>query len=695
MSSRASLSRRSFLRGTAASAVALLASSCAQPTPEIIEKEIPVERIVKETVIVEKQVPVEKVVKETVVVEKEVAVEKVVTATPVPSKYKEAPMLAELVRAGKLPPVDERVPDNPLVLAMVEGVGKYGGKIRRGFKGPSDGAGISKLLQNPLTKFNLDLSLRPNVCESWETNADASEWTWRLRPGTKWSDGAPFTSQDMAYFWEHHLGNEELKAGRPAEVRTGQTMSELATPDDFTAIVKFAAPRPLSGFENARPAAEPWLPGHYLEQYNPDFADKSKLDKMASDAGLKDWIELYNDRQSLFGNLDRPSLYAWVFKNSLAEELNILERNPYFWQVDADGQQLPYADVVQHRFFQTNDVFNMWILNGEIDFQARHVDTADLTVLKGGESNGDYLVGLNLGAEHTCLSMNMTCKNERLAKFFQERNVRIAVSYAVDRDTINELVFDGLATPRQYSPIKGSAEYYPKLSDAYLDYDPDKANALLDEAGYSQRDSEGFRVYDDGSGDTITFVIESFAGTGTSHQDHLELVVKYLGDVGIKCTYNLVERALHYERLGANDVEAGWSIWNSLSVLPIVTPAFFIGRHESAPWAWGWSHWLADKTDPNGVEPPAGHWWLKMQDLAAEMGAEVANEKRQEIFFKILDIWVEELPQPGFLGQFPKLVIYKNGLRNYAPGHPDDGFLQNEFFIPTASLYWDDPSQHM
>ena len=133
------MNRRAFLRGAAMTAVGIMAASCAQPTPIVIEKEVPVEKIVKETVVVEKEVPVEKVVKETVVVQKEVAVEKVVTATPVPAKYKEAPMLAELVKAGKLPPVDERLPKNPLVVPVLEAIGKYGGTMRRGFKGVSDG----------------------------------------------------------------------------------------------------------------------------------------------------------------------------------------------------------------------------------------------------------------------------------------------------------------------------------------------------------------------------------------------------------------------------------------------------------------------------------------------------------------------------------------------------------------------------
>ncbi len=130
------ISRRDFLKVSALATVAAAVQACAQPTPQIVEKEVPVEKVVKETVVVEKEVPVEKTVKETVVVEKEKVVEKVVTATPVPSKYHEAPELTELVKAGKLPPVDERLPLEPKLTNEIPPdqlkyeIGRYGGTIR-------------------------------------------------------------------------------------------------------------------------------------------------------------------------------------------------------------------------------------------------------------------------------------------------------------------------------------------------------------------------------------------------------------------------------------------------------------------------------------------------------------------------------------------------------------------------------------
>ena len=171
MTTGSKLSRRRFLRATVMTAVGAVAASCAQPTPQVIEKpitvvvekEVPVEKQVISTVVVEKQVPVEKIVKETVVVEKEVketvlvekqiTVEKVITATPPPPEYHEAPMLADLVKAGKLPPVAERLPENPLVIDVVEKIGTYGGTWRRGYTGPADKWNPAKLEEGMLVRW--------------------------------------------------------------------------------------------------------------------------------------------------------------------------------------------------------------------------------------------------------------------------------------------------------------------------------------------------------------------------------------------------------------------------------------------------------------------------------------------------------------------------------------------------------------
>ena len=329
----ASMKRRDFLKAAAMTAVGIVAASCAQPTPQVIEKEVPVEKVVKETVVVEKQVPVEKVVKETVLVQKEIAVEKVVTATPLPVKFKEAPMLAELVKQGKLPPVEERLPLNPCVWPVQEGIGNYGGTIRRGFKGVSDGNGPDKMSGKSLAWFSTDLSeMWPDIAESWELSADGKKWTINLRKGMKWSDGYPLTTEAWKWRWDYVTMNAALTTSPPTVLSTGnpKVLCEASFPDDYTAVLTYSDPKPLLIYDmrgNLNMFVEP---GHYLKDYHPDFTDQATLDAKAKELGLSTWEQLWADRRSWRTNPEVPQLMTWVYKNALSEELMIMERNPYY-----------------------------------------------------------------------------------------------------------------------------------------------------------------------------------------------------------------------------------------------------------------------------------------------------------------------------------------------------------------------------
>ncbi len=619
------------------------------------------------------------------------------TPTPAapPTKYKEAPMLAELVKAGKLPPVDERMPDNPCVTPVMEMIGKYGGTMRRGFKGVSDRWGPTKLRDMGLTWFNADLSVRPNIAESWETNEDASVWTFHLRKGLRWSDGQIWDAESHRWWYENVFKNADLT---PAPGTTWSTGSpavpmEMEFPDAHTIVFKFAHPKPLFAYNLVRalPAA---MPGHYLKQFHIELTDdKDALLAKVKEAGFDSWATYFTDRQWWYMNPDLPQYGAWVSKNALSEQLFIMERNPYYWAVDPEGNQLPYIDRVTHRLFESPEVFNLWIVNGEIDFQARHVSLGDYTLFKENEAKGGYKVFRGIWANHVCLQPNQTTKNKRLREFFQKREVRIALSVAVNRDEINELVYNGLAVPRQYSPLSKSPQYYERLSNAYIQYDPDMANQLLDEAGYKERDAEGFRLWNDGSGERISFVIEGTAEPGTPDEDAVQMVVKYFADIGIQASYKGVERSLYEAHYNANDIEAAW--WGGdRTVLPIVAPWIFLGTMVDRPWACAWGLWKNDPTNANGEQPPEGHYIWKIWEIWDKVAMEPDEQKRNELFRQILDIWAEELPMIGYLGELPQLVIVKNGFRNYLEGYPVDDTTGDEHLLCTATYFWEEPEKH-
>lgn len=624
-------------------------------------------------------------------------------AAAMPGKFNEAPMLAELVQAGSLPPVDERLPVNPMVMPVVEQTGNYGGAFRRAFKGVSDRWGPTKCQDHGLAWYDQDLNMQPRMAESWETNDDASEWTFHLREGTKWSDGEPFTTADIQYWYDNELSNSDLNPAGGG-VGNGQwatgpdnTVMQLDVIDDYTFKVTFADPNPLFIYKVGRLSGGRvsglYAPAHYMKQFHMDLTDdQAGLEAKVKEAGFESWDQYYEDRSYWYLNPDRPSIGPWLSKNALSEELFNMERNPYFFAVDADGNQLPYVDTITHRLFDAQDVFNLWIINGEIDFQNRHVSINDFTLFKENEEAGDFQVLLGASAGHVAIQLNLTTKNERLREFFNNRDVRIAFSIGVDRVALNELVFDGLFTPRQYSPLSKSPQYYEKLSNAYLDYDPDQASALLDGAGYAEKDADGMRLWP-GTTEPISFIIEGTAVAGTADEDAVQEVIKAYAALGVKASYRGVERSLYEEHWGANEIEAAW--WGGdRSVLPIVAPWIFLGTMIDRPWADAWGKWRNDPTDPNAEEPPPDHWIRDIWAIWDQIAVEPDADKRNELFQSILDIWAEELPMVGYLGEAPAPIIARNGVRNYVSGFPIDDTTGDEHLLNTETYFWEDPENH-
>jgi peptide/nickel transport system substrate-binding protein len=670
--SKRTITRRQFLSTSVVVAAGAVAAACAAPTP-VPPKEEPTKAPVEAT-----KAPTP-------------------TIAPVPvAKVSEAPMLAALVKAGTLPPVADRLPKNPWVVPVMEEIGNYGGNIRRAFRGVADRWGPTKIIDRFLAWYDKDLVMHPRILEAWETNADASEWTLHLREGMKWSDGQPYTTDNVVWWYENDATNTDISPAPPGAFTTGtpRVLMQIVPLDKYTIKFKFAHPNPLFIYKVGRNATI-FPPSHYMKQFHIEHApDKEALKAAAEKAGFASWVEYYTDRNWWYLNPDRPGVGPWVAKNMLSEELFIMERNPFYFGVDPEGSQLPYIDTVTHRLFETAEVLNLWVTNGEIDYQARHIALANFTLYKENEDKGDYRVFVWKHAGHAALQPNHTTKNPRLREFFQDRRVRIALSLAVNRDEMNEMIYDGLATPRQYSPLSMSAQYYPKLSNAYIQYDPREANRLLDEAGYKDKDAQGFRKWKDGSGETLSFIIEGTAEPGSPAEDEVQMVVKYFGDVGISCAYKYFERALYEQHWGANEIEAAW--WGGdRTVVPLAPEApIFRGTMIDRPWACAWGWWYNDPTHAAAEEPPADHWIRTIWKIWDQISVEPDPDKQTQLFFQILDIWAEELPMIGYLGEFPVPTIVKNGFRNVLDGFPNDDTTGDEHLLNTETAFWEEPEKH-
>jgi peptide/nickel transport system substrate-binding protein len=626
----------------------------------------------------------------------------VVQATPTSayktSMFREPPMLAALVKEGKLPPIDKRLPETPLIFSTLEVVGKHGGSIRRAYKGLSDRTGPTKVGDRCLVWFDRNLINRPRLAESWTVNPAGTEWIFKLRKGTRWSDGKELTSQDVKWWYDNVLTNKTVTPSPASMWTTGskKTVMALEIMDNYTFKFKFADPNPLFILKIGRTGYEaPMVPSHYMKQWHMDTTDdKAGLEQKAKEAGAASWDRYYIDNRNWwYLNPERPSLAPWLPTEPIGKDLFVMTRNPYFFGVDKEGQQLPYFDQVSHRLFQETDVFDIWVTNGAIDFQQRHVDAGKFTLYKESEKKGDYTIYVGVNANHLALQPNQTTKNEKLREFFQSRNVRIAMSLAINRDLINKTIYTGMAKPRQYSPISASPQYYKKLSEAYIQYDVDQANKLLDEAGYKAKNADGFRKWKDGSA-PISFTIESTDADKTPTTDACQMVIEMFAKVGIQCTYKYAERADYEKHYKANDIEAAW--WGGdRTVLPLAPEAtVFRGIQPDRPWAQGYGIWKVNPSDPNGIQPPADHYINKIWDLWDKIAVEVNPENQNKLFQQILDIWAEELPMIGVLGELPAFCIVKNGIHNFINNFPSDDTTGDEHIYNTETYTWDDPEKH-
>jgi peptide/nickel transport system substrate-binding protein len=314
--------------------------------------------------------------------------------------YNEAPSLAERVAAGELPPVEERLPENPLIVDVVEEIGQYGGVWRRAFLGPADANNYVRVVYDSLLRFSPDGSeIMPHLVESWEPSEDFTSWTLHLRRGARWSDGEPFTADAIMFWYEDVVLNEDLTPTVPSWIQNADGSPVLVEREDDDSV-RFTFDQPDTLFlteltfrDGGDRTLAAFLPGHYLRQFHPNHADEAELQAMVRGAGFETWTELFMTRAMPTENPERPTMAAWVpYNSTVSDQTFVLRRNPYYIGVDPEGNQLPYVDEVHFRFFSDVEALNFAAVTGEFDFQARHVQMTNYPVLIENEERGGYRV---------------------------------------------------------------------------------------------------------------------------------------------------------------------------------------------------------------------------------------------------------------------------------------------------------------
>jgi peptide/nickel transport system substrate-binding protein len=622
------------------------------------------------------------------------------TAPEAPAaRFQEPPMLAQLVSEGKLPPAEERLPENPFVIDGIDGVGNHGGTMRKPKRGQADGSARSHAIARGLLNINHELKMHAYMAEAWEVSADATEWTFHLRKGTRWSDGAPFTAADVQFWYDDLILNREFTSAPSKDFSSivdGEIVpGELTVADDHTFTFKFARPYALFNLKGRITLGIPAAPKHFLSPYHPAYADKAALDALVKAAGRDTWTQLLADKNDPNLTPELPSHEPWVNENVWTDEITYLVRNPYYWSVDSAGQQLPYLDKVSYRDAGNAEVALMWGVNGEVDCDTRAFGVwANYTVLKENEAKGDYTVQLWDQPWTYAAYFNTTCKDKRLRELFSQRDFRIAVSHCVDRDEMREMLYDGYCVNRQHVPPKTSPFYYEKLANAYLEYDPDKANALLDALGYAERDADGYRLWKDGSAERIAFVCLS---TVVEASPRDLMLIDYLKGIGLEMLYKGVDRSLSIEMHQSNEVQMTTGE-GARCVVPLADPQDWTKytNIDDRPWINAYTAWYMDPSHPIAEKPPEGHWIWKIWGYWEELQRTPDEPTQVELFHKLLDVFYEELPYPSFFGDFPRPILVKNGLKGIREKYPWDCCLTiYEYILDTATWYWDEPEKHV
>ena len=471
--------------------------------------------------------------------------------------------LRPYLRAQRLPGLNERVPVNPRVVnlaAMGRKPGRYGGTVRMIIGSQKDIRLMTIYGYSRLVGYDQNLNLQPDILESFDVQ-EGRIFTFKLREGHKWSDGANLTSNDFRYVWEDVVLNKDLrKGGLPTYFLADGKPPVFEVLDALTVRYTWETPNPdfLPNLAAASPATLV-LPFHYMWQFHKKYQDDFRLSALMKEQRVKKWADLHIKMSRTYRpeNPDLPTLDPWRNRTAPPAEQFIFERNPYFHRVDENGLQLPYVD----RFVLNVSSSNIIAAKtgaGEADLQANGIDFVDYSFLKEAEKR--YPVKVNLwknsrGARLTLLP-NLNVGDQVWRKFIIDARFRRALSLAINRHEINMVIFYGLGREVADSPLPESVLYKEEYAKAWANFDPDKANALLDEIGLDKRDSNGMRLLPDGR--TAEIVIET-AGESTLETDVLELVTDHWRSIGIPLFIKTSQREVMTNRaLGGEVMMSMW-----------------------------------------------------------------------------------------------------------------------------------------
>jgi peptide/nickel transport system substrate-binding protein len=587
-----------------------------------------------------------------------------------PKKFGEAPALAELVKAGKLPPVEQRLPQEPMVIKPLRSVGKYGGTWRRGFLGPGDSENGNRVRASDKLLF-WDVNgthIVPNVAKGWETSADGRRTTLFLRKGMKWSDGAPFTADDFMFWYEDMYQNKDLIKSPAPELSANGKPGRVIKVDETTVLFEFDDPHFLFasqlagdtqvGGGQSRLQSEErelglYAPAHYLKQFLPKYSSVDSLNEKAKAAGFDNWAQVFKIKSDWRLNPDVPTISAWRMVQPINSQAWVLERNAYFWATDTEGNQLPYLDKVQLTLAENPEVINLRAIAGEYDYMERFIDLAKLPVLLENAARGHYKVHLDPGfnGSDSELKFNFAYRlDPEIQKWFANLEFRRALALGIDREQINEAFFLGLGVtgtpiPADIIPESPGKDWHQR----WATLDVAKANAMLDAIGLKKKDAEGFRVRSD-NGERLRLQIDVAQTLSPTWPQQAEMIIQQWRAIGIWADMRLFERSLFYTRVRNDQNQIVlWSNNGSESLYLYTIPVLPIDPQSSFGGA-AYAQWYASN-GAAGIKPTDPELLKGFELLRSAVSQ--PEERRVQIAQEIWKLLVDQVWSIGMVGQSP------------------------------------------
>ncbi|WP_380058786.1 ABC transporter substrate-binding protein (plasmid) [Falsihalocynthiibacter sp. SS001] len=587
----------------------------------------------------------------------------------------QSPVLDAAVESGALPPVAERVGAEPRVLEVVDKIGTYGGTHRAALVGGNDRNMLLKFTgYEPLLAWDREWSgeLIPNVAKSVEASDDAKSFTFVLREGMKWSDGTPFGAQDIAFMVNDVLTDETLYPSAPGWMLADGKLPTATVESPTRVRIDFAAPNGLFLQNVASPFGTKLvlMSKEYCSKYMPKFNEEAEALAAAADAA--DWAEHLTNQCGVgeeniqrWRNPEMPTLNAFMIEEPYVSGATqvTFKRNPYYWKVDAEGNQLPYIDEARFSINADKQTALLAAVAGETTFQQRHIATTDnLPVLAAAQEDAGIVIvpRVQERGSDVSIAFNQTSTDPVKRDFFDDLEFRAALSHGIDRQAIIDSIYLGLGEPSQPGPSETSPYYNERLDKQYLEYDVEKANAMLDELGYDKRDSNGMRLNADGN--PITFNVMTVSALG-SFVDLGELVTQYWQELGIDARMQTVDRTRFYEVKNGNEHDV--VIWGGggNGAEGLLDPRYYLPFSSESTFGVDWVNWF----DGNGGEEPPANV-KKQRELydAIKMTSDQAEQTR--MFNEILDIAADNFFVMGISTPPKQYAVRAKNLMNVTEG---------------------------